>query len=232
VRWHRISDPKRYYKTACQTGFNFSFQSLNQDSVTGATGQTGTDPVAPRRVPQVETSSTTISPNGTMMILTCLAKLHPIILSNQNFNIEEDANIAAHLSGVETAHDQRAWRPLASFLDKEHIAGWASVEHPNFQGRRAQGFPGGHTGPQIAPGAPGAQGPDMLYALHLDKFEHWGGSMGLGHFWGSHTVYYVLIVRRVGFLIDGFERVGVGRLFGRESDRDFEGAKMRWLRLV
>ncbi|KAK5659912.1 hypothetical protein OQA88_13376 [Cercophora sp. LCS_1] len=217
---------------------DFMFHRLSHDNVEAA----ASDPVVSN---DDATELLHMAGNTTMnhdtTVLSFKAKLHPIILGKQaSFSTEEEANLAACLSGLENGQDRQTWRPLASYLDKDHVAGWASVEHSDCQfqweisGSAVVGTAAG-TGTSTSPGA---QGPsvterrEILYALHIGAFKQAGGSPGLGHVWGNHMVYCVLLVRKVERLADGFERVGIGRVFGTNSDRDFKEASMREVRLV
>lgn len=57
------------------------------------------------------------------------------------------------------------------------------------------------------------------------------GSLGVGHFW-SHEAFNVVYIRPSGSVVNGFERVGVGRLFGQDAKQGFAAAQEREVVLV
>jgi hypothetical protein len=94
--------------------------------------------------------------------------------------------------------------------------GWASIEHPAFQDHHA------------------FNPTPLLFALLVSTLSGvhsgWSGQLGLGT--GSYDVFNVLVLRNSDELFNGFERVGVGRLFGKEIGQGFKSAQERDFRLV
>ncbi|KAK0719331.1 heterokaryon incompatibility protein-domain-containing protein [Lasiosphaeris hirsuta] len=161
-------------------------------------------------------------PYARFPILCLRAKLQPVILGGY-FISDQDVQVTAqlvfyHRSSPRTAED---WRMVASPLKRGHIAGYASVEHPDFQ-------PPNQQDSSVVVG----KGQPILYALHISTFNGGSGGMTLGKLSLSHRVFSVLFVRPVQTITNGYERVGVGRLFGKEMDRGFEDAVTREVQLV
>ncbi|KAK5654032.1 hypothetical protein OQA88_7710 [Cercophora sp. LCS_1] len=113
------------------------------------------------------------------------------------------------------------WQKIASPLDPQRIAGWASVEHPDWQ------LPAGYTTADVQ-----GQRQRLLFALHISKITNIEGGFALGYLSYTHHAYNVLLVQPVDTLVNGYERVGVGCLFGREIDQGYERAVQREVRLV
>ena len=160
-------------------------------------------------------------PSARFPILRLRAKLQPIVLG-EHFTSEQDRQVAAHVASRSNLSGTENWRMVASPVDRGSIAGWASIEHPSFQ-------------TQFDPGAGGlkTQSPQpVLYALHISTVHGVFGGITLGYLSLFHRVYDVLFVRPVRKLLNGYERVGVGRLFGKEMEQGFSNAVTREVRLV
>ncbi|KAK0618828.1 heterokaryon incompatibility protein-domain-containing protein [Immersiella caudata] len=157
-------------------------------------------------------------------ILRLRAKLQPVVLG-EYLPSEQERQVAAHVSSRSSLAGIESWRMVASPLDRGHIAGWASIEHPGLQPPEKQCAPG-----------PAAQEREstqpVLYALHVSTVHGVLGGITLGYLSLFHRVYDVLFVRPVQTLVNGYERVGVGRLFGKEMERGFQDAVIREVRLV
>lgn len=130
-----------------------------------------------------------------------------------------DSKWDAATMAYQTGHDgtqQDLWRRLSLPSLPNTVAGWASIEHPDYQ----------------TDAACRSNGP--FYAFLTEQFPGPKGSFGLGHFFTSVPAYKMLVVRMVtvpGFS-DVYERVGVGRLFGREINAVFGGLAERDVRLI
>ncbi|KAK3353827.1 heterokaryon incompatibility protein-domain-containing protein [Lasiosphaeria hispida] len=148
------------------------------------------------------------APNEQLMVLCLHAKLQPVILG-QFFSSIEEKQIVSDLAWRRPRVGMDNWRMVASPLDPDHIAGWASIEHPEMQ---------------IDENNP-VDSHEAVYALHVSTVWHVPGGFPLGYMQGIHHVYNVLFVRRAQNTRDGYyERVGVGRLFGREVDQGLKHA--------
>ncbi|KAK5661238.1 hypothetical protein OQA88_11131 [Cercophora sp. LCS_1] len=145
-------------------------------------------------------------------VLCLQTKLQPVFLGGR-FPTQEDRDLAARITQQAPKSGGARWRQVASHLDREHVAGWASLEHPDFQNA-------------LDPGSP----PQVIFALQIAR--RFDASPGLGYVWGIYSVFNVLFVRRVEAVVNGFERVGVGALFGKEIERQFETAVAREIRLL
>ncbi|KAK3368592.1 heterokaryon incompatibility protein-domain-containing protein [Podospora didyma] len=181
--------------------------------------------------PSPITTAATATAGGTLPPITrfpvlCLhAKLQPVIIGGFfGLPMDEMAVLMNVVSRSPTIGLDN-WRTVASPRDREHIAGWASIEHPDFQinasNRNGGDGRGGGSPPR-----------EVVYALHVSTAKGVNGGFNLGYTSFTHHVYNVLFVRRVSVVRDGYERVGVGRIFGKDMDRGLGEATMREIRLV
>ncbi|KAK4228839.1 heterokaryon incompatibility protein-domain-containing protein [Podospora fimiseda] len=152
------------------------------------------------------------NPRNRFPILCIKGKLQPVILGGP-FESEQDSRIAAEVTRHFLEYGMIGWRLIASPLDSEHVAGWASLEHPAFQNDDTE---------EETP----------LYALHISTYNGIKGGWSAGYRGWSHHAYDVVFVRPINTIPDGFERVGAGRLFGREVDQGFKDAEERTINLV
>lgn len=114
------------------------------------------------------------------------------------FATPEDAVVAAKLTGHDAEAGCAHWRRITLPDRPDVIAGWASLEHPDFAAAQEEGA--------------------TVSALFLERRKV-EGSLGWGRLRGGHWVFRVLFVRAraVNKWESFYERVGVGRLFGPES---------------
>jgi len=102
------------------------------------------------------------------------------------------------------------WRNICSMERDDEICGWGSFEHPEYHGENL--------------------GQEVLALLVSTRLVT-GRGYSLGCIMPWHTVYSVLFVRGVEGLAC-YERIGVGRLFGKEVDRGYRRAAWREMELV
>lgn len=134
------------------------------------------------------------------------------------FATEDDRTAAANVTGHSPSFGRDAWRRVATVRDPGRVAGWASIEHPDFQ-------------PDAVTSC--AQQQTAVCALVAAVSRKVQGGWLLGQFSPHLTAYEVLYLRRMqvpGFETQGgssssssnreecYERIGVGRLFGDEVD--------------
>lgn len=135
-------------------------------------------------------------------------RLLPVVVRSF-FPDEESFAIALAVTG----HSATSWSPaiqrtVAVPAAPGIIAGWASLEHPEFQDDAI-----------FAGNCP------HIFALLVSKTLGVGpGTTGLGYLGRSHEAMNVLFLRRSDKVENGFERVGVGSLFGREAEAGFREA--------
>lgn len=109
------------------------------------------------------------------------------------------------------------WRGVCFLSNPGTITGWASVEHPELQSLEETTSCSG-----------------SIYALFVARGEEKGGWFTLANFIVSRVIFSVLLLRRVsvpGFQ-DCFERVGVGRVFGEEAERQYLSTEKTTISLV
>ncbi|KAK5651663.1 hypothetical protein OQA88_11838 [Cercophora sp. LCS_1] len=107
-------------------------------------------------------------------------------------------------------------------------AGWASLEHPDFQVSGDDGAGEGRGEERMGV---------MVFALVIQRVGNISpGSLGLGYVgllgMHSHDSFEVVFVTRHREIVDGFERVGRGSIFGREAMKAFEQSVERDLWLI
>ncbi|KAK4206062.1 hypothetical protein QBC37DRAFT_149280 [Rhypophila decipiens] len=147
-------------------------------------------------------------------VLYISGKLHPVFVGPL-LQEGEHRVVTARVSGHTQEFGWDCWRVVTLPGSREVPSGWVSIEHPDLQDTAA------------------IQGGGVIYALFImadDDVED--GFAFFGNILPRHTVYHVLLVRRVERLLDGFERIGVGRLFGPEAHTAFGKARERILNLV
>ncbi|KAK0654903.1 hypothetical protein B0T16DRAFT_395839 [Cercophora newfieldiana] len=147
-------------------------------------------------------------PQDKFPVLCIRARLQQVVVGGQ-FASQADLELAAGLSGRHKSSKNSRWKTVASPLARGTIAGWASLEREHSDGESS-----------------------VVFALHISRTVGIPGGLPLGYMWLSHHAYNVLFVREVAFAADTYERVGVGRLFGKEFDAGFGYARERVVRLV
>lgn len=124
------------------------------------------------------------------------------------FADDGDRIAAANVTGHRRGPGREMWRRATTLETPGAIAGWASLEHPDFQ-------------TDTPPDGP-------IFAFIMTVIHKVAGGWLLGNLSPHLTAYEVLYVRRVqvpGFESgdrDCYERIGVGRLFGVEVDALYE----------
>ncbi|KAI0879669.1 heterokaryon incompatibility protein-domain-containing protein [Hypoxylon argillaceum] len=123
------------------------------------------------------------------------------------FADDDDRTAAANVTGRGSqSFGREMWCRVATLETPDTVAGWASVEHPDFQ----------------TDAACAREGPIFALVAAVDRKVQ--GGWLLGQLSPHLTAYEVLYLRRVqlpGFASldrDCYERIGVGRLFGGEVD--------------
>lgn len=159
-------------------------------------------------------------------ILHIKARLQEVILGGP-FPSRQDAEIVAHITSPSaSSHSQSglgAWQMVASPRNPSDVAGQASIEHPHFWTEDGQMI------------RPDKDSEKKVFALHVSQTTGVFGGITLGYLSPRHHVYNVVFVRRVegddGIIGEReggnrYERIGAGRLFGREIDKGFTGGSM------
>ncbi|OAL52980.1 hypothetical protein IQ07DRAFT_641408 [Pyrenochaeta sp. DS3sAY3a] len=100
------------------------------------------------------------------------------------------------------------WRAVATYKTPEKIAGWASLEHPDYQNDAA------------------CRSAQNIVAFFVLTSYSGRPSFALGNIYRSHTIHSVLYLRPVEnpTYRPCYERVGVGRLFEVEVSELFQAA--------
>jgi len=139
------------------------------------------------------------------------------------FADEDDRTAAANVTGHRPAFGREVWRRVTTPQTPGIVAGWASLEHPDFQDGNSSSV-------------------EVVMALFAAVRTKVQGGWLLGNASPHLTAYDVLYLRRVqipelavspaGKDRDCYERVGVGRLFGGEVDNMFKSTEKSKIWLV
>ncbi|KAK2755089.1 hypothetical protein FQN54_006618 [Arachnomyces sp. PD_36] len=131
-----------------------------------------------------------------------------VVLRDQ-FKSERDLEITSTASGYAGKSDKTSWRPVCSSLLPTEIAGWASFDYQDDSLSSGDGH--------------------ELCALLISKASGVPGGYGLGFLTAWHNVFNVLFIKN----IDGqkYERLGVGRLFGKEIEKQVGMARSSFVEL-
>jgi hypothetical protein len=147
------------------------------------------------------------------------ARLVPVLVRS-GFGSEKERTLICRASHSEAAgglEDKesrvRNWRKVCLPETRDLVAGWASLEHPDFQEDLA--FVHG----------------TVIYAMAIFCGENLANPHALGHLFRKGKVYTALFVRSV---VGGekYERVGVGKLFGDDFEHAFRVCEKRKVVLV
>ncbi|KLU85952.1 hypothetical protein MAPG_04971 [Magnaporthiopsis poae ATCC 64411] len=160
------------------------------------------------------------------------------------FLSEEDTGIAANATGHGANFGRCLWRRVTTVEDPDSIVGWASLEHPDYQGPDPESPPEDPSQHQQEQNAGSGEDqrqqrprqPEDLFAFVVESMPKTPGGLGFGNLRGYQTSFKVLYLARKevsAFGDDGcFERIGTGRLFGNDVEALFRGAEERTLWLV
>lgn len=168
-------------------------------------------PVLYQRVAQVSTTDKH-KPQTNISRSYLRTEVQPGILSSK-FQTEDDRDLVARLTEQRSSNSGQTntnWRKIALYLDRKHISGWAPLGDPEFQSDCSS---------------------QVIFALYITR-RFAKSTPGLGHRTGIHTIFSVLFVKRVEGLIDGYEWIGVGTVFGKEIEKQFQTAVAREARLL
>ncbi|KAI1368209.1 hypothetical protein F5Y08DRAFT_335982 [Xylaria arbuscula] len=135
---------------------------------------------------------------------------------HQKFEGRADTLVAAKLTDHRSDFGRNMWRRVTTPQGGQTVAGWASVEHPDYQTDdecRASG--------------------DVL-GLVIKTITGIIAGFGMGNLKDKMTAYKVLYIRpvRVHGFEDSFERIGTGRLFGDVIDSQFHNTEKKDIWLV
>ena len=136
-------------------------------------------------------------------------------------NVYACTNASGHTS-EETRFTCTTQRAVVMSSAPGLVAGWASIEHPGFQ---------------ISDNNNVTEGGLVVFALVIERVGNISpGSLGLGYVSllgrHRHDSLEVIFVVRHGEIVDGFERVGRGAIFGREAMEAFDKSVERDLWLI
>jgi len=117
-------------------------------------------------------------------------------------------------SSQEVGLSPSARRAVAVPESRSAISGWASLEHPEFQQQSA-----------FTPNP-------MIYALLVSTPREWTERKAYLGFSEGCNVFNVLYLRRCEQIVDSFERLGMGKLFGFAAAKGFEISVLRDIKLI
>ena len=126
------------------------------------------------------------------------------VVVRERFAIDDSLRIATALSGHKAKESAwRLWRKVCSLAQPTEICGWAAFEHQDYFGNSTST----------------RQEAQEVRALHVSTITVAEGGQSLGYLRPSHGVYNVIFIQKVGGR--AYERVGVGRLFGKGIEEGY-----------
>lgn len=132
------------------------------------------------------------------------------------FESEDDCETAAVLTNHSPNFGRHMWRRVTTESLPDFVIGWASIEHPDWQG--ANNDDAAHRD-DLSPSQSIGQG-QAVHAFVVSRLGKVKGGFGYGNWTGYHAVYHVVFLNPVN--IPGFgtcyQRLGTGRLFGNDID--------------
>jgi hypothetical protein len=130
--------------------------------------------------------------------------------------VSDSATTVANLTDDHREFGRELWRSVATYTTPGYAAGWASLEHPEYQDDAA------------------CRSAQNIVALFLLKSLSSTPSFGLGNILKRHVIFSVLYLRQVENPVytPCYERVGVGRLFEPEVEKLFGAAQEESIWLV
>jgi hypothetical protein len=193
-----------------------NIQSIDNPSFTNKITESN-KPDSPHH--QVSTASIHMELTNVFPVLCISGKITPVIINSMFISDTERDKITSlthhrqNFAENSTAYGENTWRMVSSPSQPDIITGWANLEHPSFQ----------EDGLIVRP---------TVYALIVSQISGIFGGIKLGYLSCYHHAYNVLFLRQCDHVIDGYERIGVGRLVGREIDRDIGMSEERTIRLL
>lgn len=129
----------------------------------------------------------------------------------ERFNQEEDLKIACKMSAHNTESAKDLWRKVCSYQRPVEICGWASFDYPDFLDDEISG-----AGLEI-------------YAFHISSYRMFPAS-SFSYVRPWYYVFNVLYIRNIND--QKYERVGVGRLFGKDVEEGFRSATEQYIEII
>lgn len=136
-------------------------------------------------------------------------QMQPVYIG-RNFKGEEELGEAKAVTGHHFYSNH--WRAACSVSAPEIISGWASIEEPTMEKKIS------------------TSGGCVVQAFLVSTTDDVEGGVTLGYFNISHRVLNVLFVQNIGGR--HFERLGLGRLCGKEVSRGFREAAEEEIELL
>jgi hypothetical protein len=126
------------------------------------------------------------------------------------------AAIVAGLTDHGLEFSRENWRNVAAYKTPDIIAGWASLEHPEYQEDAA------------------CRSAQNIVALFMTTSSASRPSMGLGTPFKRHAIFEVIYLRQIENLMYApcYERIGVGRLFEPGVEKLFKATREESIWLV
>jgi len=131
------------------------------------------------------------------------------VIVREMFSQEEELRVACDMLGHASESAKSLWRKACSNVQPMEITGWASIEHPDFQNESL--FERG-----------------LEVSAFLISTTSKSPGYGLG-FLTYYNIYNVIFIMNVGG--QRYERLGVGRLFGKEIGDGFRMADAKHIEL-
>jgi hypothetical protein len=133
------------------------------------------------------------------------------VLVRESFD-DDEAKIAAKVTRYKLDYSDCAWRKVCAYERPNEICGWACFEDPGMVRNSA------------------CHAQTGVLALHVSTISGVPDGFSLGFLRITHSVLNVLFVRAIGGR--RYQRIGVGRLFGKEAHRAFHTVMSQDIKLI
>ncbi|XXG98940.1 hypothetical protein Hte_005273 [Hypoxylon texense] len=135
------------------------------------------------------------------------------VLVRESFGANDsEVTIAANITGYWAKSFGHSWTKVCSRLRPNETCGWASLDVSEKKPKSA------------------SDSELEICALHISTISGVRGGLGLGYLTARHNVLNVLFIKPIED--QKYERIGVGRLFGKEIHKQYRAAVAQTIELV
>lgn len=217
--WASVNTPVSWIRTDDATDcFNVLAVSSTPGGRAGLTARTGRNNTSPTTTPSSiahqAIATAVFAPEASMNTLSIRCRLLLVVLGPVLKGRSRDLVFRASRYPEEEPPFDSQPRAVGLPKEKDTVAGWGSLEEPDLQLDGAF-----------------AKNP-TIFALCVSVLTVPRGSGPFSKIWGHESIFNVIFVRPCSAVTNGFERVGVGRLFGIAVGNGFQGSRERDIYLL
>ncbi|KAM0081564.1 hypothetical protein ACKRZS_006266 [Fusarium odoratissimum] len=217
--WASVNTPVSWIRTDDATDcFNVLAVSSTPGGRAGLTARTGRNNTSPTTTPSSiahqAIATAVFAPEASMNTLSIRCRLLLVVLGPVLKGRSRDLVFRASRYPEEEPPFDSQPRAVGLPKEKDTVAGWGSLEEPDLQLDGAF-----------------AKNP-TIFALCVSVLTVPRGSGPFSKIWGHESIFNVIFVRPCSAATNGFERVGVGRLFGIAVGNEFQGSRERDIYLL